>query len=141
MKGRSAGIGVGTISILAIFVILCLTMFATLSMVSARSELALAERTAEAAALYYQADTAAQEALAALLEDPQAAGWEHREDGVFYSVFPVAQDRELQVQALILPDGKLEILRYQVVSIREESGDVPLPVLTEEDLFDIPDFG
>lgn len=60
----STGVSVGGSSILVIFILLCLTTFATLSMVSARADLRLTERAAEATEAYYAADAAAEEILA-----------------------------------------------------------------------------
>lgn len=50
------GIGTGSASVLVIFVVLCLTSFAALSLVSARADLRLSERTARTLADYYAAD-------------------------------------------------------------------------------------
>jgi hypothetical protein len=60
------GIGVGGASILMVFAVLCLTIFAVLSLVTARSERALAERHAEAVTNYYAADCLAAEVYDAL---------------------------------------------------------------------------
>lgn len=43
-KNHSAGISIGMVSILMIFVVLCLTTFATLSFVSARADLKLSKK-------------------------------------------------------------------------------------------------
>lgn len=73
MRGkRGAGINVGGASILVIFIILCLTTFATLSLVSANADLRLTEKAAKATTEYYAADTRAEETLAlidAMLQD------------------------------------------------------------------------
>lgn len=53
---RQWGIGVGAASVLIIFVLLCLTVFATLSLVSAQADLRLAQRAAQTTAAYYDAD-------------------------------------------------------------------------------------
>lgn len=63
---RQWGIGVGSASVLIIFVLLCLTVFATLSLVSAQADLRLAERAAETTAAWYEADGRAAEFLCAL---------------------------------------------------------------------------
>lgn len=59
----NTGLNVGGASILVIFVLLCLTTFATLSMVSANADLKLTQRTAQAAREYYEADARAEELL------------------------------------------------------------------------------
>lgn len=55
---------VGGSSILVIFIILCLTTFATLSMVSAGADLRLSEKATAAIEDYYAADTRAEQLLA-----------------------------------------------------------------------------
>lgn len=61
---RSTGINVGGSSILVIFVLLCLTTFATLSMVSANADYKLTQKASEAVSNYYAADCLAEEKLA-----------------------------------------------------------------------------
>ena len=55
-NGRSAGMHVGSASIVMIFAILCLTVFSTLSFVTANHERSLAEKSALAVQQYYDAD-------------------------------------------------------------------------------------
>ena len=59
----NTGISVGSSSILVIFVVLCLTTFATLSLVSANADYKLTSRVAEETAGYYVADAQAEELL------------------------------------------------------------------------------
>lgn len=76
MKRNAIGINVGTSSILVVFVILCLTTFAALSLVSADADYRLAERSALASTRYYTADAQAEDVLASLdfiLRDSYAA--------------------------------------------------------------------
>ncbi len=73
-KKRSFGISIGSSSILVVFVVLCLTTFATLSLVSANADYRLSRKTADAAASYYALDAAGEELLAdvaAVLEKAQ----------------------------------------------------------------------
>ena len=53
---RSVGINVGSASIVMIFAVLCLTVFSTLSFVTANHERKLAEKSALAVQHYYEAD-------------------------------------------------------------------------------------
>ncbi len=59
---------------LAIFVVLCLTTLAVLSVVSARADMALTEKTALASKQYYAADALVEEKLASLLEIVETGG-------------------------------------------------------------------
>lgn len=63
-KKRSFGISIGSSSILVVFVVLCLTTFATLSLVSANADYRLSRKTADAAASYYALDAAGEELVA-----------------------------------------------------------------------------
>lgn len=63
---RSTGVNVGGSSILVIFILLCLTTFATLSMVSANADLKLTEKAASATQEYYAADAQAERTLAVI---------------------------------------------------------------------------
>ena len=55
----SKGVGVGSASIIVIFVLLCLACFGVLSFVSARADLRLATQTAKSVTSYYEADSRA----------------------------------------------------------------------------------
>lgn len=65
---KRRGLGVGSVSLILIFSVLCLTIFALLTLSSARSDTALARRAARSAQEYYAADTEAQLILAQLTE-------------------------------------------------------------------------
>lgn len=62
-KNAGTGVSVGGSSILVIFVLLCLTTFATLSLVSANADLKLTSKTALATSEYYVADARAEELM------------------------------------------------------------------------------
>ncbi len=66
MKNRRivTGIGVGAVSMLMIFVLVCLIVFAALSILSANADYSLTKRTAKSLSDYYNADISAQEKLA-----------------------------------------------------------------------------
>ncbi len=84
-KQIGAGIGAGGISILAIFVVLCLATLAALSLVSANADRNLAEKNAQASVEYYQADARAEEILQKVLMTVQSEpDWEDslKADGV-----------------------------------------------------------
>lgn len=59
-RKHNTGINIGGSSILMIFVLLCLTTFATLSMVSANADYKLTQQTALSTAQYYDADARAE---------------------------------------------------------------------------------
>jgi hypothetical protein len=63
---KTGGLNVGASSILVIFIVLSLTIFAALSFMSAQADLHLAEKQAQSVREYYAADSAATERLAAV---------------------------------------------------------------------------
>jgi len=62
------GAGVGVPSILLIVVVLCMTVFASLSLLTAKNDARLTEKTIAATAAYYEADALAQQRLADISE-------------------------------------------------------------------------
>lgn len=60
---NSKGMGVGSASILVMFVLLCLTCFGALSLVSSQADLKLARQTADSLTAYYVADSRAVDKL------------------------------------------------------------------------------
>lgn len=109
---------VGGVSLLVAFAVLCLTVFALLSLTTVQADARLAEASARAVEEYYAADCAAQEILARLRngETPVEAeshsydSW-HRGTRYTYAV-PISDSQELQVEVLL--DGEdCEILRWQ----------------------------
>lgn len=62
-KGTSTGLGVGASSILMIFIVLCITTFAVLSITSAGADSRLTDKAAGAVSEYYAADSKAEAML------------------------------------------------------------------------------
>ncbi len=77
-KNRPAGIGTGYLSLMMIFVMLCLTMLAALSLSAAESGKKFSERSAEYTKEYYAADLAAKEKLAEI--DAAVSGYDDYSD-------------------------------------------------------------
>ena len=74
MRPALGGANVGGSSILVIFVLLCITTFATLAMVSATASFRLAEQVARAADDYFAAQSRAEEKLAQISGIIRSAG-------------------------------------------------------------------
>ena len=120
--------GLGVSSILLILVVLCLTAFSVLALVSARVDARQTEEAAGAAARYYAADAAAQQVLnsidAALLSgaDPAVLDGVVRDainaDALRFSV-PLGDGRELVVELAVLAQGsgaRYRVTRYALVN-------------------------
>ena len=127
------GIGVGGVSIIMVFAVLCLTIFAVLSLVTARSERALAERHADAVTEYYAADSLAAEVYDALTdagETPESmlgvSISKPSANSLSYTV-PISDTRELCV--LLLREGEtLRILEWREAAAGEWEPDTRIRV-------------
>ena len=133
---RSSGMGVGYVSVMVIFVTVCLTLFAVLSLHAAGSDDAFNERSGEYLKQYYAADAQAQDVLAKLHSAAKSAAegdffedsFEMSAEELGVSVFPAAQgckasytvkinDRqELRCELIFYRDGKFEKTLWQSVS-------------------------
>lgn len=112
-KTQGAPPALGGASLLSAFAILCLTVFALLSLSTVRADQRLSLASAQAVSDYYKADAQAQEILARLRggELPQ----EVTIDGDIYSyACPASDVQTLQVE-LRMEDGAYTILRWQMV--------------------------
>lgn len=67
MKKKSIGVGIGTCSLMMIFTVLCLTIFAVLSLLQANSAYAQSVNYADSVINYYDADSKAMQ-IKALIE-------------------------------------------------------------------------
>ena len=107
---------VGGASLLVVFAVLCLTVFALLSLTTVRADVRLADASAQAVADYYAADAAAQEILAQLRngEFPDGVAV----DGDIYSyTCPISDTQELQVEVRVDPAARsYEVLRWQAAA-------------------------
>ena len=115
----------GGSSLLVIFAVLCLVVFALLSLSTVLAQKRLSEATAQATAQWYAADLQAQEIFAKLRAGEEVSGVEQTEEGYRYCV-PVSQHQTLQVW-LEKTDEGWEILSWQTVS-HPEYGNETLPV-------------
>lgn len=116
---------VGGSSLLTVFAVLCLAVFALLSLATVRAEQRLAEASAEAVAGWYRADCQAQEMFARL------RGWERpegirEEAGMYYSSIPISHSQALEL-TLKQESGRWQILRWQAV-VSEQTGEETLPL-------------
>ena len=83
MKQKARGIGVGTISLIMIFSVLCLTIFAMLTLSTSNAEKALADRTSYFVVSYYEADAYATRIKAQLLQSARVGLFPDAVDDVF----------------------------------------------------------
>lgn len=121
---------VGVSSLLVIFAVLCLTVFALLSLSTVRADRALSEKAAAAVEGYYQADCAAEQTLALLRAGERPEGVSEV-NGVCCYVHPISETQTLVVEVKV--DGTdYDILRWQAVSTVEWKAGDQLPVWNGE---------
>ena len=120
---------VGGISLLVVFAVLCLTVFALLALTTVQADRRLADASAQAVEAYYTADCRAQEILARLRNNTHVdADIEVAGAVVSYAV-RISDTQELQVEVLLdslLLDTETDgytILRWQAVPTGEWEAD------------------
>ena len=112
---------VGGVSLLVVFAVLCLTVFALLSLSTVQADIRLADASVRAVSEYYAADRQAQEILANLragefLEDVTVEG------DVYHYTCPISETRNLKVEVR-LQGSDYTVLRWQAVPAEEWESD------------------
>ena len=129
-KERLSPPALGGSSLLVVFAVLCLTVFALLSLSTVRADTRLADASAQAVEAYYAADCQAQEILARLRagEVPPEVNpdWFSALAGETYTyAVPISDTQELEVEVRFdSADGSWTVLRWQAVPVGgwEETG-------------------
>ena len=115
----------GSSSLLVIFAVLCLTVFALLSLSTARAYGRLSDASAAAVSDYYAADCRAEELFARLRSGELPEEVKKINDVYAYSC-PISPSQTLEVE-LRQQDGIWTVLRWQAVA-ETEAAEVTLPV-------------
>jgi len=127
-KGQKMNLpAVGGSSLLVIFAVLCMTVFAVLSLSTVLAEQRLSETAAESVAAYYRADLQAEEIFARLRSGEQVPGVQILEDRYEYSCI-ISETQSLHV-TLRRTDNGWSVLRWQTESHAQEQTQT-LPVWT-----------
>lgn len=117
---------VGGSSLLVIFAVLCLTVFALLSISTVRANQRVSDSSMQAVEGYYEADCMAETILARLRAGEQIEGIREN-NGVFSYACAISDTQALAVEVVV--DGAdYTILRWQAVSTAEWQADDSLPV-------------
>lgn len=112
---------VGGSSLLVIFAVLCLTVFALLSLSSVQAERRLADAAVRSVTDYYEADLQA-EAVFARLRSGENVDGVRETDGIFEFEVPISARQTLAVR-LHREGEHWNILLWQVVTVEGESDD------------------
>ena len=124
-KSKSSPL-VGASSLLVIFAVLCLTVFALLSLSSMQASQRLRDSSAAAVSAYYEADCAAEEIFARLRGGEMPAGVSADGDSYSYSC-KISETQELSV-LLRKDEGGWTVLRWQSLSTAKWEPDDSIPV-------------
>ena len=115
----------GGTSLLVMFAVLCLSIFALLSLNTVLAEKRLSETAAQAAEDWYAADLKAQELFARLRSGETVPGVERSGTEYTYSV-PISEHQTLQV-TVHQKDNGWEVLSWLTIP-HPEDGETTLPV-------------
>ena len=124
-RRRFSGGAVGGSSLLTVFGVLCLTVFALLSLSTVQADRRLSDKTLDNIELYYAADAQAEETLALIRQgNPPEDVWA---DGnyYFYSC-PISDTQSLEVTVVLEEDGSYTVEQWQAVSTTEWEADLGL---------------
>lgn len=117
-KQHPSLIGVGVISVLTVLLVLCLSLFAALTLTSAKADQNLSQRNADQVTAYYAAD-----AQAVALYEEFEAGTEPKLE----ATIPMTDNQSLYVHFERQADGSAAILAWRTVT-EETASDDHLPV-------------
>ena len=123
-KATYPPINIGTSFMLVIFILLCMVIFAVLSLSSALKDYDYAKQKANRTTAYYEACNEAEEIYAKIEEE------NHREDSIVYSV-PINESEQLQVtlKRQFDAENNYYIYSWLQTSTEEWTADHTLPVL------------
>jgi len=120
--------GIGAASLLVIFAVLCLSVFALLTVATVQANERLEDHAESAILDYYRADCEAEEILAQLRCGNIPEGVTLN-DGIYSYTCPISKTQLLAV-AVTVRDKNYEILRWQAVSTTDWKPEDALPVWT-----------
>jgi len=126
-RKRAVPLPVGAGSLLAIFAVLCLTVFALLSLSTVQANVRLQEASSAAVTGYYRADCQAEEILARLRAGELPPGVTEDSRSIYHYTCPISDTQSLAVSAAVEGDT-YTILRWQVVSTVQWQTEDSLPV-------------
>lgn len=109
---------IGGSSLLVIFAVLCLTVFALLSLSTVQAEKRLSDTVADAVVAYYEADLEAERIFARLRSGETVPGVQETA-GIYRYACPISENQTLMVE-LQKTEDTWTVLRWQVSAQPEE---------------------
>ncbi len=149
-ENRPAGIGTGYLSLMMIFVVLCLAMLSALSLSASVSEQKYSSRSAEYTKAYYSADSAAKRTLAEIysiaggyddysdfmliseLEELENVAVKDVPDGTVMSWTTPINERQKIYSEVKITGNRIEVTRWQTILGESPAEDAPLGVWSGE---------
>ena len=125
-RRRTSAPVVGGSSLLVFFAVLCLTVFALLSLSTVQADQSLSEQSAQAVGEYYAADLQA-EALFARIRAGECPDQVTEENGVYTYACTISDTQELRVM-LKQEEAGWTVVQWQAVSTVHWQEDDLLPV-------------
>lgn len=129
--------GAGLSTVLLIFVVLCLVIFAVLSLSTARADLQMSQKIAERTTAYYKAQSLAYKQVRAIDEElsEQYNGSQKEEIRSFTQ--PIDENQQIKVELQIRKpekegDSFCRIIGWETQQTTEWKADTGLPVLRKE---------
>ena len=128
-RPRPMGLNIGSASIIMLFAVLCLTVLAALSLLSANSQYSLAERSAEVTRAYYAAEVKAAEMYDLIRNGDMTDvnSFEYNDETLYSYTVDIDAFQAFSV-LLSIDNGEIEIRSWKIV----EAGN-----WTPDDFFDL----
>ena len=114
-KNTASFVPVGAVSLMTVFGVVCLLVFALLSLSTALADRRLAEGMLINTEQYYEADLQAEEIFARLRAGEEVPGV-RQENGIFSYQCPMGENRCLSVELECCREG-WQVLRWQTVTL------------------------
>ena len=136
MEKRKGFSGAGLSTVLLIFVMLCLIVFATLSLSTAWTDLKMSRNIADRATAYYEAQSKAYKKIKEINEILTA---EYNEKKILYSFEqPIDETQKMRIELTIKYSAENEKVDCQItgwknIQSEEWKADTDLPVLKKEE--------
>ncbi len=129
-RRTSAPIAGGS-SLLVIFTVLCLTVFAVLTLSTVLSKKGMSDKMASSVEEYYEADLKAEEIIASLRKG-DVPGTVKKRGSTFSFECPVNDDKKIYVKVKVLSEDEIKILSFKEVSTALWESDDSLVLWDEE---------
>ena len=107
--------GVGIITIITVLLVLTLSIFAALTLTSAKADLALSQINADTVQAYYAADSEAAALYAAFVSGTEPE---------LQREIPLQNDQVLSLHLLREADGSVTILAWDVTPVQPDDGEI-----------------